>query len=378
MGFKLEHTITNTTKNSKVESKFSQLLRKEITLFGSSFSTKKKEDFYTELTVLLSAGIPLKEGLLLILGNTKKEKERLFYQKIVDTLIAGQSFSTIIGNTKDFSHYEFHSIKIGEETGTLPKITEELANFFGRKNEQRRLLINALTYPIIILSTAVLVVIFMLRMVVPMFQDIFTQNDVELPLITRIIIHASEGIKDYGLLILLAVLLLLAFRKTFTKKHWFKSTKDTLLLRMPYIGKFIKSVYLAQFTQALSLLTRSKVPLLHGIELVTQMIEFYPLKKALHTVSDDIIQGKSLSNSLKDQKIFDSRMISLIKVAEETNKTEFIFDRLNEQYTIEVSQKSKLLSTILEPLIIIIVGTLVGIILIAMYLPMFKLSNVLG
>jgi type IV pilus assembly protein PilC len=97
----------------------------------------------------------------------------------------------------------------------------------------------------------------------------------------------------------------------------------------------------------------------------------------LEEVEGSVIRGDSLSDSLRDTSFFDNRMISLVKVAEETNKTEYVFERLNQQYTIEVQQKSKLLSTLLEPLIIVIVGILVGVILVAMYLPMFKLSSVL-
>ena len=105
---------------------------------------------------------------------------------------------------------------------------------------------------------------------------------------------------------------------------------------------------------------------------------FFPLKEALANVEKGILKGQSLSKSLSQNKIFDNRMVSLVKVAEETNQTEFVFERLNEQYNIEVQQKSKLLSTLLEPMIIVVVGAIVGIILIAMYLPMFKLGSVLG
>ncbi len=126
------------------------------------------------------------------------------------------------------------------------------------------------------------------------------------------------------------------------------------------------------------LLTASKVPVVNSIQLVKQMIDFYPLQKALETVEQQILQGSSLSKSLSQHKLFDDKMVALVKVAEETNQTEFIFDRLNMQYNTQVQQQSKLLSTIMEPLIILFVGVLVGVILIAMYLPMFKLSSVLG
>ncbi len=378
MGFKLENTKPKKKNAISDKSDLNKLLEKEIVLFGKPFSNKKKENFYTELNVLLKAGITLKDALGLIQESQKKENQQLFFKEIIDKLISGDSFSSAIKAKKEFTEYEYYALKIGEETGTVSKITEELGLFYARKNEQRRNLVNALTYPIIILVTAVLVVIFMLRLVVPMFQDIFKQNNVELPTITKFIVSTADFIKDYGWIVIVVIISLLIFRKTYTSKIWYKRKRDYLLLKLPYVGNFIKTVYLAQFTQAVTLLTSSKVPILNSIELVGRMIDFYPLKEVLDQVEAKILKGSGLSDSLKGNKIFDHKMISLVKVAEETNQTEFIFNRLNQQFSIEVQQKSKLLTTLLEPLIILIVGTLVGVILIAMYLPMFKLGSILG
>ncbi|MGS2765227.1 type II secretion system F family protein [Sinomicrobium sp. M5D2P9] len=393
MAFKLDNTRKNNTAptspeafkqgngkafREKDQGGISGLLQKEITFFGNTFSNKKKEDFYTEVSVLLKAGITLKEALTLIKENQKKKSLREFHADLIEQLISGKNFSDSIQGKKEFSEYEYHSLKIGEETGTLERVTEELGNFFSRKNEQRRNLISALMYPVIILATAVLVVVFMLRFVVPMFQDIFTQNNVELPGVTRFIISLSGFSQGKGWMFLALVLIFLVLRKALSEKEWYKKIKDNVLLKLPFIGPFVKNVYLAQFTQAVSLLTASKVPVVNSIRLVKKMISFYPLQQALEEVEASILQGKSLSESLKQARIFDHKMVALVKVAEETNQTEFIFDRLNRQYNMEVQQKSKMLSTMMEPFIILFVGIIVGVILIAMYLPMFKLSSVLG
>lgn len=375
-GFKLERTVKK-TQSSLEKDWLNNLLQKDIA-FGKSFGNKKKEDFYSELAVLLKAGIQLKDAILLIQGNQKKEKYTLFFTEMGDALVAGNSFFEVLKNKPEFSEYEYYSIKIGEETGTLPRIVEELGRFYERKNEQRRSLMNALTYPIIILCTAILVVVFMLRMVVPMFEDIFKQNGVELPGITRMIISASNFIKDYGWLVLTSIGLLIILRNLFSKKNWFKKGNDKFIQKLPYIGSFVTSVYLAQFTQAVALLTASKVPMLNSIQLVKKMINFHPLNEALKNVEKDVMSGQSFNESMAGNKIFDNKMISLVKVAEETNQTEYIFERLSQQYAIEVQQKSKLLSTLMEPIIIIVIGIFVGVILVSMYLPMFKLSTVVG
>jgi type IV pilus assembly protein PilC len=218
----------------------------------------------------------------------------------------------------------------------------------------------------------------MLRMVVPMFEDIFKQNGVELPGITKMIISVSNFVRDYGWLVLIFIGLLIVLRKLCSKKVWYKTGTDKLIQKIPFFGSFVTSVYLAQFTQAVALLTTSKVPMLSSIQLVKKMINFHPLNEALKNVEKDVMAGQSLNASMAGNKIFDNKMISLVKVAEETNQTEYIFERLSQQYAIEVQQKSKLLSTLMEPLIIIVIGIFVGVILVSMYLPMFKLSSVVG
>lgn len=378
MGFKLDQTLEKANTVPTQKEGLDKWLKKEIILFGSFFNSKKKEGFYSELAILLKAGLQLREALELLSGNQKKEKLQLFYGNMVKELDSGSSFSEVLKGRREFTEYEYYSVEIGEESGNLGTILQELATFFAQKNEQRRNLISALTYPLIILCTAILVVVFMLRMVVPMFEDIFRQNNVELPTITQYIIGISNLIEQYGLAVLLAVFVLILLRKPLMRKESVRRRRDYLLLRAPYFGNFLRLVYMSQFTQAVALLTTSKVPMLNSVQMAKKMMRFYPLQDALDTMEKRILKGTSLHESLKGNKVFDHKMVSLVKVAEETNQTEYIFKKLNQQYVMEVQRKSKMLSTIMEPLIIVVIGVFVGVILVSMYLPMFKLSSVLG
>ncbi len=375
MAFKIENIQKQKTKSNF---DLDAILKTEISLFGSSFSNKKKEAFYTEISVLLNAGISLKDTLVLIANEQKKQKDKTLLEGIVTTIVHGSSFSESVKSIKDFTEYEYYSIKIGEETGTLKKVTKELGLFFRRRNEQRRTVLNALSYPIVVLITAVLAVLFMLRYVVPMFEDIFKQNQVELPWLTKMIIKTSGLFQNYFWLFIALIFIILVIRKIVSKKKWYKKIVSTILLKIPFVGELLRKMYVGQFTQAVALLTTAKVPVLNSIQLTKKMINFYPLQQALKTVESKILAGANLSESLKEHTIFDAKMISLLKVAEETNQNEFIFERLTTQYNEEIQYKSKLLSTVLEPLIIIFLGALVAVILIAMYLPMFTLSSVLG
>ena len=376
MAFKLKNIKPEKEVNNNFD--IDKLLKTEINLFGNSFSNKKKEAFYTELSVLLNAGIRLKESLSLLEQEQKKQADKKRLSAIIQGLMVGGSFSNSIKGSNDFTEYEYHSIKIGEETGTLQKVVHELGLFFRRRNEQRRNVMNAISYPIVVLITALLAVLFMLKYVVPMFASIFKQHNAELPWLTKMVINISNIFQEYSWVFLVVFLIFLVTKKLISKKIWYKKYTTKILLKIPFVGELARKMYLGQFTQAVALLTTAKVPILNSIQLTKKMIDFYPLQIALTDVESKILTGINLSDSLRVHKVFDNKMVSLLKVAEETNQNEFIFERLTMQYNDEIQYKSKMLSTVLEPVIIIFLGAFVAIILIAMYLPMFTLSSVLG
>lgn len=376
MTFKLEKNATGKVPRKQFD--LDSFLKYEVKIFKTSFSNKKKEAFYTELAILLKAGISLKDSLSLIVRAFQSKKDQKIFNGIIEELIRGANFSSALALYKDFTEYEYYSIKIGEETGILKQVTKELGLFFKRKNEQRRIVINALTYPIVILSTAFFAVLFMLKFVVPMFVDIFEQNNVELPWITKLIMRLSSVFQRYIGFFLMGMSLLIVFRKYLTKEKIVKKFLANLVLKIPFIGELVRKVHLAQFTQATALLTSAQVPILNSIRLSSKMIIFYPLQEGLVQVEQALLVGKSLGESMQGLQVFDQKMISLIKVADETNQNQFIFQRLTEHYNDEIQQKTKMLGTIMEPLIIIILGAIIAVILIAMYLPMFKLSSAIG
>ena len=376
MAFKLKNIETFKSKNTVSPRK--NILEKEINIFKGSFNNKIKEAFYSELSVLLHAGISLKESLNLIIEQQKKIHHKIILEDILANIIKGESFSDAVKKQKDFSEYEYYSLKIGEETGTLIKVTDELGKFFNRRNEQKKNIMNALSYPIIVFTTAFLSVLFMLKYVVPMFANIFKQNDVDLPWITNLIISFSNGLGKYFWLIILIAIIFFIIKSLIKSKLIYKKITTSIVLKIPFFGDLVRKMHIAQFTQATALLISAKIPILNSIQLTKKMINYYPLQIALDNVEKSILSGKSLSVSLKPFTIFDNKMISLIKVAEESNRMEYVFDKLTTQYNDEIQYKSKMLSTILEPLIIIVLGAIVATILIAMYLPMFKLSTVLG
>ncbi|HEU4789517.1 MAG TPA: type II secretion system F family protein, partial [Flavobacterium sp.] len=237
MAFKLENVKNkDVTVNKKQSSSIEELLKKDIVFFGQQFNNKKKQAFYQELAVLLKAGISFKEGLTLIIESLKKKADKELIQSILNEVVNGKPFSEALMASKSFSEYEYYSIQIGEETGTTAQVCQELGVFYERKNEQKRIIVAALTYPSIVLTTAVVVVVFMLSYVVPMFEGIFKQNHMELPMLTKMIVNLSSIVQSYGIYILLLLVGLIITASIFKDNLAYRNASHYFLLRIPIFG----------------------------------------------------------------------------------------------------------------------------------------------
>lgn len=350
------------------------LLNRDI-VFSARMSDKKKEAFYLELSILLAAGVDIKTAFELITEGHAKEKDRNFFERMKERIVGGTTLSEAMQQTGFFSAYEYHSIQIGEETGKLHTVLKELARFYREKIRQRRQLISALTYPAVVILTSVGAIFFMLNFIVPMFEDIFKRFGGDLPWITAMILNISAVFATYFYLFILIVIAGTVFILSQRKKEWFRKHSIRLVLNIPLIGEVIRKIYLSRFCHAMTLLIGSRIPMLRAISLTRQMINFYPVETALAQVETDVLKGMPLHQSLSNFLFFPKRMISLIKVGEEVNQLDLFFNKIADQYHEEVEYQAGVLSTLIEPFIIIFLGLIVGIILVAMYLPLFQLSS---
>ncbi len=370
--------IQKVESEKSTENSYLDFLNKDIKIFGSSFSDKKKERFYSELNILFSAGVDIRTTLELIEEEQIKEKDKQVFKKIKEAVTNGSSLSNAIESTNLFTSYEYYSLKIGEESGRLPQVLQELAVFFSKKIKQKRQLTSALSYPAIVFVSAFGAIFFMLKFVVPMFSDVFKRFKGELPYFTKLIIKLSDSFSNYAFYLIAFILILIAFLYSQRKTVWFRSFGSKLILRIPIMKNLISKIYLARFCQSMNLLISAKTPLVTAIELVKKMVGFYPIELSLETIQDDILKGIPLSQSLAKFKIYNKRMISLIKVAEEVNQLDLMFEKLAKQYSDEVEHQTSILGSLIEPIMIIFLGLLVAIILVAMYLPLFQMSNTVG
>lgn len=353
-------------------------LNKDIKLFGSGFNDKKKERFYSELSILFSAGVDIRSALELIEEEQPKEKDRALFATIKEAVIGGSSLSKALQQTGLFTMYEYYSLQIGEESGRLTEVLSELSNFFTKKIQQKRQLTSALSYPAVVFFASFGAIFFMMKFVVPMFSDVFKRFKGELPAFTKLIIRISDAFGNYSLYIIVGFIALAVFLYSQRKAVWYRKYGAELILRTPIMKDMIGKIYLARFCQSMNLLISAKTPLVTAIDLVKKMVGFYPIEVSLEIVQDDLLKGKPLHLSLSKFKIYNRRMISLIKVAEEVNQLDTMFARLSKQYSDEVEHQTSILGSLIEPIMIIFLGVLVAVILVAMYLPLFQMSSKVG
>jgi type IV pilus assembly protein PilC len=370
-----EQVLSSVVNNPEKKDGFWTFLNKDIQLGGGGLPARVKESFYMELWSLLTAGVDIRSALELVGEEQNKKKAKKVFEQLLSDITTGATLSQALERNGQFSKYEYYSVQVGEETGQLLRVLKELAEFFKKSIHQRRQIIGALTYPLIVLVVAFGAVGFMVSYVVPMFSDIFKRFGGDLPPVTKMVIGFSAFVKSSGayiFLVLLLVVLLVVWQR---KKIWFRRYSSKISMRIPVIGTVLKKIYLSRFANTMAMLSGAKIPMLQAIQLTRQMIGFYPIEQSLYAIETDVLSGKSLHMALKAFSVYPPKMISMIKVGEEVNQLELFFGRLAEQYNNEVEHQTSLLSKLVEPFIIIILGLVVGIILIAMYLPLFKLGQ---
>ena len=341
------------------------------------FTDKQKEAFYREFSTLISSGIDFNQAIKILTEQQKSKFLKSIYEAINDDVVKGKTLHEAIQSHKQFSPYEYYSIKIGEETRRLPEVFKQLETYFARKIAMKRQVVSVLAYPMFVLVITFAVLYFMLNYVVPMFATVFQQFGKDLPAITQFVVKLSSHFNTIALVILGVVLVAIIGNKALKTNDTYRNFTATLLLRFPFFGKLIKKVYLARFCQSLSLLLSAKTPLITALDLTEKMISFYPLKKALVGAKTDVLKGETLANSLKKHSFFAQKIISLTIIGEQVNELDKMYNGLAEQYNKDIEHSTKMIGTILEPVMIIFIGGIVGFIMIAMSSPIFNLSQIL-
>jgi type IV pilus assembly protein PilC len=339
----------------------------------------KKEILFSELNSLLSSGLDFSRSFELLISGENDRKIKIILRELYNRVISGYSLWQAVENSGKFSKLDSGVIRIGEQTGRLNDAFGFLTDYYHKKTHQRRLILSAIRYPLIILATAVTVVIFMMSFIVPMFEQVYLRLGGELPSLTKWIISASKSFPDY-----VAIFILIAAGIT-VPLYIYKDTDKVrgitaaVLLKIPILGAIIKRNMQAHFCKLLYLLISSGVPLLYSMQMLVDIITFYPYQCSFKSIANALQHGEMFTANLeKYGKLYDKKLTTLLRVGEETNRLPDMLNMQAEEFTKNLEYSLKKLGDLLEPVLIVFVGALVAVILVSMYLPMFKLGGIMG
>lgn len=339
---------------------------------------KDKVNFYKAKATLIASGIDMKNVYDLLIDQFSKKKHiKNLLSEIRSSINSGVSISDSFRRTGKFTQFELINLEIGEQTNNLFEVLKSLGEFYESKIALKRQLISLLTYPAIIIVITFGVLYFMLSKVVPMFSSVFQRFGSELPTSTQKILYISNNLDVISIVFLGVVSIFILLNFLINKSEQSRVIKEKLLFKIPVFGSLIKTIDLNRFCKTMSLLLNSKVQLPESLQLCSDVMTKDVFKKALIEVKQDLSLGKSFAEALGKHNIFDKKLITLAEIGEKSNRLEGLFLTLSDQYDKEVTYKAKLIGTILEPMIIVIIGAIVGTIMISMYAPMFDMAKIL-
>jgi type IV pilus assembly protein PilC len=335
--------------------------------------------FSRQMAALVKAGIPLVKGLNILSAQVENEYLKVIISSLISKIESGSSLSDAMSNySQVFSPLYINMVKAGEFSGALDNILDRLALYLESTNKLNHKVKAALIYPTAVILVALLLTTLIFYFVIPKFKDIFTTIGVQLPLPTLIVIKMSELIKRYILVIPVLGILLWIFFIWLTKIPKIRLALDNLKLNLPIVGKLIRKIVIARFSRTLGTLLKSGVSILPALEISSKTSGNKVIESTLDRVVMKVSKGERIGESLSENKVFAPLVINLIAVGEETGDIPSMLDKIASFYEDEVDASVSGLTSLIEPFIIIFLGGLIGGIVMAMFLPILRLTQLVG
>ncbi|MBN2053856.1 type II secretion system F family protein [bacterium] len=358
---------------SKVKPKLKDV---KIVIPGLSYRVKDRDlvVFTRTFATMVDAGLPLVQCLEILSTQTENPVFAKAINDIRQNVESGSTYADALRkHPKIFSELYCNMVEAGETGGILDTILNRLSAYMEASITLKRQIKSAMVYPIAIMTVALLVVILMMWKVLPTFAKIFVQLGSTLPLPTRIVIGISEFVQSYIALIILAIIGLIIGIRQFYKTEKGARLLDAVLLKTPVFGPLLRKVAVAKFTRTLGTLISSGVPILDGLEITAKTAGNKVIEEAVMKTRVSISEGKSISDPLAQTEVFPAMVVQMIAVGESTGALDSMLDKIADFYDEEVDIAVSNLTKMLEPLIMMFLGVVIGGLVLAMYLPMFKM-----
>jgi len=360
-----------------VEKKSSGLLSQEVT-FLKSIKIRDLAIFYRQFATMVSAGLTLVNCLEIL---SKQTENKLLAKKIEDIKKRVEQGSTLAdafaSHPETFSKLYINMIKAGEVGGVLDEILNRMATLTEKEYELRQKVKSAMTYPGFVIGAAVVMAIFMLAFILPQFVGVFQQFGGELPLLTRMLVTFTEIFNRYWYIFLAVVVLLVFLFISYSRTKQGHKRIDRLKLKVPVFGNLILKTCINRFTRTLGTLIRSGVPIIQSLKISAESVGNDIIAEAVMQAADRIKEGQSISTPLEESKVFPPMVTQMILVGEESGELETMLLNVAQFYDQEVDRAVEQLTSVIEPILMAVVAVGVGVMVIAMYLPIFSMVNLI-
>jgi len=344
--------------------------------FGTGVSTRDIVIFTRQFATMINSGLPLVQSLDILAEQTENERFRAVIREVLSGVESGNTLADALDkHPKVFTKLYVNMVAAGEAGGILDTILLRLATFLEKSDALMRKIKGAMIYPAVIFGVAGAAVTILLLFVIPTFQEMFASAGVALPLPTQIVINMSKILQNYWWLILGAIIVGGFFMRQFYKTGPGELAFDKLLLNLPILGDMQRKAAVARFTRTLGTLVSSGVSILEGLEITAKTAGNRVIHDAVMGSRASIAGGETISGPLKESGVFPPMVVQMINVGEQTGGLDEMLNKIADFYDDEVDAAVSALLSALEPMMIIVLGVVVGGMIVAMYLPIFDMVN---
>ena len=356
-------------------------INRKSTLFGKRAKAIKPLDiaFFTrQLATMMASGVPIIQAFEIIAEGAENPNVAKLVTEIKNNVAAGNSLAdSLRQHPKYFDDLFCNLVESGEQSGRLESLLDRIATYKEKTEALKAKIKKAMTYPIAVIVVAVIVTAIMLLKVVPSFQDVFANFGADLPAFTMFVIALSEWLQSWWFVALILIIAVgYAYGQAHLRSKAFRDFEDRTLLKAPIVGDIVYQAAVARYARTLSTTFAAGVPLVDALDSVAGAAGNVVFYNAIMKIKEDVSAGSQLSFSMRSTNVFPSLATQMAGIGEESGNLDGMLEKVADYYEAEVDNKVDNLTTLLEPMIMCVLGVLVGGLIVAMYLPIFQLGNV--
>ncbi|WEJ73213.1 type II secretion system F family protein [Pseudomonas sp. PSE14] len=354
--------------------------KKGVSLLGKGKKIKPLDIalFTRQMATMMSSGVPLLQSFDIIGEGFENPNMRKLVDEIKQEVAAGNSLANSLRKKPQyFDDLYCNLVDAGEQSGALETLLDRVATYKEKTESLKAKIKKAMTYPIAVIVVAIIVSAILLIKVVPQFQSVFAGFGAELPAFTRMVIYISEVLQDWWFIVLIAIAAItFAFKEAHRRSEKFRDSVDRSILKLPIVGDILYKSSVARYARTLSTTFAAGVPLVEALDSVSGATGNVVFRNAVNRIKQDVSSGTQLNFSMRTTGVFPSMAIQMAAIGEESGSLDSMLDKVASYYEEEVDNAVDNLTTLMEPMIMAVLGVLVGGLIIAMYLPIFQLGNV--